>query len=369
MPLKKHISGWPICLPDSDLNIGKIQKWLKDCLDSHRRYRNGLSSAILDDRKEGSVLPSRIVAVGLGSSSQVRLVTTNGERGRYCALSYYWGPKSSRDSQITLLTTTIDQFRQAKELPNSIKEAIEVTRRIGVSYLWVDRLCIVQNDAKDVETECDRMCDIYERVLLTWVALDDDTGLKGLFLVWWDQLVTSPLWAQQLSFEHLLEIAKTDRQTTSKLSTQRVSRFCLPIAVVPPQVIQPAIWHTFIPSTLDRQVLDHPLSGASEVEGQLPWRARLPCTIKDNRLGHVYLGRTLYTERGLRDGIKAALMKSSARVDGLLENGFFKRDCYHGELSTLANGNSIGSAKRNSRTKKDLPTPQMIFLITSLLDC
>ena len=64
--------------------------------------------------------------------------------------------------------------------------------------------------------------------------------------LWWGQLVTSPLWAQQLSFEHLLEVAKTDRQTTSKLSTERVSRFCLPIAVVPPQVIQPALWHTFI---------------------------------------------------------------------------------------------------------------------------
>jgi hypothetical protein len=74
------------------------------------------------------------------------------------------------------------------------------------------------------------MYDIYERAPLTWVALGDDTGQKGLFL--------------------------------------------------------------------DRQVLDHPLSGAPEVEGQLPWRARLSCTIKDSRLGHVYLGRTLYTERG-----------------------------------------------------------------------
>ena len=54
-------------------------------------------------------------------------------------------------------------------------------------------------------------------------------------LLWWGQLVTSPLWAQELSFEHLLEIARTDRQTTSKLSTQRVSRFCLPIVAVPSQ--------------------------------------------------------------------------------------------------------------------------------------
>jgi Heterokaryon incompatibility protein (HET) len=180
--LKKYISGRAICLPDSDLNIGKIQKWLKDCLESHGRCRNGLSSALLDNRKGGSILPSRVVAVGLESSSQVRLVTTNGERGRYCALSYCWGPKSPRYSHTTLLTTTIDQFRQSlpvNELPNTIKEAIEVTRRIGVPYLWVDRLCIVQDDAKDVGTECDRMCDIYERALLILAAMGDDIGCYG----------------------------------------------------------------------------------------------------------------------------------------------------------------------------------------------
>ena len=71
-------------------------------------------------------------------------------------------------------------------------------------------------------------------------------------VLWWGQLVTSPLWAQQLSFEHLLEIAKTHRQTTSELSTKRVSRFCLPIAVVLFPIVQPALWHTFIPFTVYR---------------------------------------------------------------------------------------------------------------------
>lgn len=58
----------------------------------------------------------------------------------------------------------------------------------------------------------------------------------------------------------------------------------------------------------------------------------------------------------LRDGIEAALMKSSARVDGLLENESFKRNYCHGALSTLANGSSIGSAERNSRTKTGFPS-------------
>jgi hypothetical protein len=54
-------------------------------------------------------------------------------------------------------------------------------------------------------------------------------------LLWWGQLVTSPLWAQELSFEHLLEIARTQIEN-NKLSTQRVSGFCLPIVAMPSQL-------------------------------------------------------------------------------------------------------------------------------------
>jgi hypothetical protein len=70
----------------------------------------------------------------------------------------------------------------------------------------------------------------------------------------------------------------------------------------------------------------------------------------------------------LRNRIKAVLMKNSARVDGLLQNESFKRDYYPGELSTLANGSSIGNAKRNSRTKTDLPASRIILSATNLLD-
>ena len=80
-------------------------------------------------------------------------------------------------------------------------------------------------------------CDGEEREL-SLAALGPLTGfmraLRGhltqeLRLVWWGQLVTSPLWAQELSFEHLLEIAKThsDREQASFLP-KRVSEFYFP---------------------------------------------------------------------------------------------------------------------------------------------
>src|ERR1700728_2479097 len=56
-------------------------------------------------------------------------------------------------------------------------------------------------------------------------------------ILWWGQLVTSPLWAQELSFKHLLEIARTriDRQQASFLQN-RVSGFCFPIVAMPSQL-------------------------------------------------------------------------------------------------------------------------------------
>jgi len=137
-------------------------------------------------KNEDSILPSRVVDVRLGSGSRVRLVTTNkGERGRYCALSYCWGPKSPNDSQTTLLRATLESFKQClpvRELPPTIREAIEVARRLNVPYLWVDRLCIVQDSEEDTDAECNRMCEVYEQAFLTLAALGDDTGDKGLFL-------------------------------------------------------------------------------------------------------------------------------------------------------------------------------------------
>jgi hypothetical protein len=56
-------------------------------------------------------------------------------------------------------------------------------------------------------------------------------------LLWWGQLVTSPLWVQELSFEHLLEIARTHtyRQQGSFLP-KCVSEFCLPVVAMPSQL-------------------------------------------------------------------------------------------------------------------------------------
>src|SRR5271156_4565519 len=75
-------------------------------------------------------------------------------------------------------------------------------------------------------------------------------------ILWWGQLVTSPLWAQELSFEHLLEIARahTDRQQAGFLP-KRVSGFCLPIVAMPSQSYNQPFGTPLSPSQYDRQTV------------------------------------------------------------------------------------------------------------------
>jgi len=65
-------------------------------------------------------------------------------------------------------------------LPATIEDAIAVTREIGESYLWVDQLCILQDDASDKHNLITQMDRIYAHSVLTIVAADGDNADAGL---------------------------------------------------------------------------------------------------------------------------------------------------------------------------------------------
>ena len=69
-------------------------------------------------------------------------------------------------------------------IPKTIRDAIEVVRKVGQKYLWVDSLCIIQEENHpDNEANISRMGRIYGEALFTVVAADSlhaDSGLKGV---------------------------------------------------------------------------------------------------------------------------------------------------------------------------------------------
>ena len=120
-------------------------------------------------------LPSKVIEVApVGSPGVPRLRSTTGLKGSYLALSYCWG----RGQSYVLTTNNIEVLMrelEVKKLPQTILDAIEVTKTLGFKYLWVDALCIMQDSAEaaaqhDMNQELATMDQVYKNATMTIVA-------------------------------------------------------------------------------------------------------------------------------------------------------------------------------------------------------
>lgn len=132
-------------------------------------------------------------APGISYPSQINLIDVEEMRlyerpsdiqPKYLALSYIWG-----DVQQPLLTQARYEQWQAQgalrhvEIPQTVRDAISLTQMIGYRYLWVDALCIVQDDDSNRHHQISQMHKIYQQAELTIIAADAkhcDHGLSGI---------------------------------------------------------------------------------------------------------------------------------------------------------------------------------------------
>lgn len=71
----------------------------------------------------------------------------------YAALSYVWGGVSGlrlRNGSYNELTT-VSLDRRRSKIPNTVLDAIEPADEMGLKYIWVDALCLIQDDRGDKE--------------------------------------------------------------------------------------------------------------------------------------------------------------------------------------------------------------------------
>ncbi len=176
--------------------MDRIRAWLTTCVRDHLYCRRTLSGSVIDDRTATQPLPSRLIEV----TPTPRLCNTAGQTGQYIALSYCWGdPDGNAITQRATLATFSEQL-PLDRLSRTIREAIELVRRLGFRYLWVDALCIVQDDKDDWDRESRRMTSVYENALATVVALGADHAGEGLFLSGNEPPLASPLRTAVLPF-------------------------------------------------------------------------------------------------------------------------------------------------------------------------
>lgn len=125
--------------PKSPLVFSKISKWLNSCIKSHQ-------DCYLDSP---SILPDRVIDVGgSGELCNPHIYVTDGESEKYAALSYRWGTLSTITTTSKTFASHISGMKM-ETLPKTLQDAILVSRVLGIQYLWIDALCIIQDSPQD----------------------------------------------------------------------------------------------------------------------------------------------------------------------------------------------------------------------------
>lgn len=128
------------------------------------------------------VLPRRLLNVTLEEDPlDVCLLSTNNwARASYVALSYVWGSspflKAYKDN-----IEELNRPFSIKRLPRTIQDGICVTRDLGFKYIWIDALCIAQDDKDELANEVAQMASIYSNATLTIIAACGSSVYSGLF--------------------------------------------------------------------------------------------------------------------------------------------------------------------------------------------
>jgi hypothetical protein len=130
-----------------------------------------------------SFYPSRLLYLGR-EGGVIKLVVTATQRptSPYLTLSHRWGS----EDYAKLESSTIRQFQHGintSTLPLTFQEAIEVTRRLGFEYLWIDSLCIMQDedDKSDWQREAPKMKEIYSNAWLNLSATGAANSSSSMF--------------------------------------------------------------------------------------------------------------------------------------------------------------------------------------------
>jgi Heterokaryon incompatibility protein (HET) len=172
---------WSHIVPSLDIDadassvasFDKICSWLSLCTKDHPKCSS-----------DPAPLPTRVIDIGeSGSTSSCRLYEPKGEIAEYVTLSHCWGNDPSQILKTD--ASTLKDYTTCivwESLSKTFQDAISITRRLGIRYIWIDSLCIIQNDVADWERESANMANIYQKSYLTLAAAASSSGAGGLFV-------------------------------------------------------------------------------------------------------------------------------------------------------------------------------------------
>ncbi|TDZ35221.1 hypothetical protein CTRI78_v011523 [Colletotrichum trifolii] len=164
----RHSGTLEIAMPDGKAYYARIMN-VAGSRNVFRRMQttNGLAgdtSSPLSLQRVRNWLEDRLIDlddITRGDDEGVRLVDTSGQTGTYMCLSHCWGKVKIHSMTKTASLQDRLDFIPWSLLPPSFQQAVEMTRQLGIRYLWIDSLCIIQDDGADWEREAAQMVNVY----------------------------------------------------------------------------------------------------------------------------------------------------------------------------------------------------------------
>ena len=145
-------------LPGSDVQVKLLKQWLRRCDKWHRCNK---PSSI---KPHTTRMPTRLVDLGNENVNTPRLDCRRTRSDtRFTALTHRWGDTDIHEP-FYLQKGRLKEWQRSMDLdhlPKTYQDAIHITRSLGIRYIWIDALCIVQDDRTDLESEIQKMEDVF----------------------------------------------------------------------------------------------------------------------------------------------------------------------------------------------------------------
>lgn len=157
----------------SQQSMQQARAWIENCAHNHRVCKQELPLPRL---------PRRLIRIesmeGEGEFSASLCQGDNlPSHTPYITLSHRWG----KQEFLKLTTENMSQLENnipMQKLSHSFRDAVFMTHHLGLHYLWIDSLCIIQDDLNDWEEECNAMCRIYKGAVCN-IAASSHKGDEG----------------------------------------------------------------------------------------------------------------------------------------------------------------------------------------------
>ena len=124
-------------------------------------------------------VPSRVLDLcQVDERGVVSLRETHGMCGSYIALSYCWGSRHPPKTERHNVLQHSNGIALAS-LPETFRDAVHVALSLGISLLWIDALCIVQDDDEHRSRELGKMASIFQGASLVVIAAWPEDAHQG----------------------------------------------------------------------------------------------------------------------------------------------------------------------------------------------